>query len=193
MSDPALLNDAQRVRPVAGANEQLLPVAKVLTPAIPRLRRGITVSVRGSTSLALLLAAGPSSAGLWVAVVGLPAVGVVAAAEAGIVLERLALVDVAARDVAAAAAVAIDGAEVVVVGGGIRSADARRLAARTRERGAVLVALDWPERADLRLVLDRWAWSGLGVGHGHLTNRRAVVSIGGREAGGRDRTAELSW
>ena len=96
---PPLSDIGQRVRPVAGAAEQLLPVAPVLVPAISRLRRGITVSVRGSTSIALLLAAGPSSAGLWVALVGLPAVGVMAAAEAGIDLERLALIDVAARDV----------------------------------------------------------------------------------------------
>ena len=46
----------------------------------------------GSTSLALQLVAAASAAGSWVAAVGVPALGAVAAAEAGVVLERLALV-----------------------------------------------------------------------------------------------------
>src|SRR6266545_3058440 len=85
---------AQRVRPVTLAGEQLLPVPRALEPLLPDrgLRRGGTMAVDGSLALALALVAGASAAGSWVVAVGLPDLGVVAAAEAGIVLERLALV-----------------------------------------------------------------------------------------------------
>src|SRR5438067_1099081 len=54
----AVHDAALRARPVAGAEERVLPVAAVLSPVVTRLRRGITVSVSGATSLALALAAG---------------------------------------------------------------------------------------------------------------------------------------
>ena len=91
---------AERVRPVTLAREQRLPVLGPLEPLLPDggLRRGITVSVGsapgigGATSLALALAAGPSISGSWVAAVGVPSLGLAAAAELGIDLERFVLV-----------------------------------------------------------------------------------------------------
>src|SRR5262245_33124939 len=60
VGEPATVLEQQRLataalhaRPVAGADEQVLPVAAVLTSAVPRLRRGITVAVAGSTALAV--------------------------------------------------------------------------------------------------------------------------------------------
>src|SRR4029453_14259220 len=71
------------------ADERLLPVVPVLQPLLPGhgLRRGTTVAVAGSAALALALVAGASAAGSWVAAVGLPDLGIVAAAEAGVALE----------------------------------------------------------------------------------------------------------
>src|SRR5207302_7365787 len=78
-------------RPVSLARERTLPVLPALAELLPEggLRRGSTVTVLGdATSLALALLAGPSQAGSWCAAVGLPSLGLVAAAEVGIVLER---------------------------------------------------------------------------------------------------------
>ena len=83
---------ADRVRPV-------LPELRELFGG-QGLRRGSTVAVStgpsvwpaGGSSLVLALLAEASRAGSWCAVVGLPTFGAVAAAEAGIALDRLALV-----------------------------------------------------------------------------------------------------
>ena len=75
----------------------MLPPSRPLLPG-GGLRRGATVSVTaaagvgGATSLALALVAEASRAGSWVAAVGLPSLGLVAADELGVALERLVLV-----------------------------------------------------------------------------------------------------
>ena len=73
------------------AGERLLPLVPALAATFPAagLRRGATVVVdagadaQGAVSLALALAAGASAAGSWCAVVGVPDLGPVAAAELG--------------------------------------------------------------------------------------------------------------
>jgi hypothetical protein len=84
----------------------------------------------------------------------------------------------------------LDAVDVVLVRPPPRlpAAQARRLAARARERGAVLVPLGpWSEPADLRLAVTASAWLGLGQGHGHLLARQAEVTIAGRGAAARER------
>src|SRR2546423_8233958 len=62
---------AARARPVALAREHVLPVLEPLLPLLPDgLRRGGTVAVGDSTSLALALLAGPRGPGAWAAAVG---------------------------------------------------------------------------------------------------------------------------
>ena len=67
----------ERVTPMALAREQTLPVLGPLAPLFPEgaLRRGSIVGIQGSgaTSLAMAVAAGPSTSGAWTAVVGDPA------------------------------------------------------------------------------------------------------------------------
>jgi hypothetical protein len=183
------------VRPVALAEERLLPVVPRLEPLLVGggLRRGSTVSVVGSTSLALLLAAGPSTAGSWTAAVGLPALGMVAAAEAGLVLERVALVADPGEQWATVAAALLDAVDVVLVRPSrrLRHADARRLAARARERGSVLVPLAPWDGADVTLSVAGGVWHGVGQGEGHLTGRQVEVVAGGRGAAARERRATL--
>ncbi len=152
--------------------------------------------MRGSVALALALVAGASAAGSWVAAAGLPDLGVVAAAEAGIVLERFALVPaIRSRVWATVVAVLLDTVDVVLVRppAGLPAGHALRLAARARERGAVLVALGhgWGEPVDLRLALMASRWDGLGQGHGRLAARRVQVEAGGRGASVRERRAWL--
>jgi hypothetical protein len=189
---------AQRVRPVTLAGEQLLPVPRALEPLLPDrgLRRGGTVAVDGSLALALALVAGASAAGSWVVAVGLPDLGVVAAAEAGIVLERLALVPKAGPAAwGAVVAALLDAIDVVLVRPPARlsAAVARRLAARARERRSVLlpVGAGWPIPPDLRLAVTASQWEGLGQGYGRLEARKVEVAAAGRGAAVLERRAKL--
>jgi hypothetical protein len=157
------------------------------------LRRGSVVAVQGSTSLLLALLSTASAAGSWTAVVGRPDLGLLAAAEAGVMVERLALVPRPGAELAAVAAALLDGIELVAVAGVERLsiAETRRLASRVRQRGAVLLPLgDWPG-ADVRLHGERVEWSGLGMGHGRLRSMRVTAQATGRGAAARGRTAEV--
>ena len=180
------------------ADERLLPVVPALRPLLPNqgLRRGTTVAVGRSAALALALVAGASAAGSWVAAVGLPDLGIVAAAETGVTLERLALVpSPGPRAWPTVVAALLDAIDVVLVRSppGLPPAQARRLAARARERGAVLVPLGpWSEPADLRLAVTASAWHGLGQGHGTLRARQVEVAVTGRGPATRERRA-LLW
>jgi hypothetical protein len=180
-------------RPVSLAGEQVLPVLPALQDLLPGgvLRRGSTVAVVGSTSLALALVAAPSASGSWCAAVGMPSLGLAAVAELGVTLEHLALVGDPGESWPSVVAALLDALDVVVVRppGPVRGTHVRRLAARARERGAVLVpACSW-EGADVCLGVTRSEWHGLGAGHGHLRSRRLEVASRGRGAAARPRQA----
>jgi hypothetical protein len=187
----------QRVQPVSLADEQLLSVPRALEPLLSgrALRRGSTVVVQGSVALALALVARASAGGSWVAVVGLPELGVAAAEEAGIVLERLALVPEPDLSWAMTVAALLDAIDVVLVRppSRVSGGEARRLAVRARERRAVLLPLGgtWPGPADLRLAITASRWEGLGQGHGRLEARRVEVVADGRGAATKERRAVL--
>jgi hypothetical protein len=76
----------EHVRPTTLAGQHLLPVLPALGALLPEggLRRGITVTVGEGTALALALAAGPSAAGSWVAVVGMDSLGLASVVGGGI-------------------------------------------------------------------------------------------------------------
>ena len=130
------------------------------------------------------LLAEASKAGSWCAVVGLPALGAVAAADTGIVLERLALVPNPGPEWATVAAALIDGVDVVVIAapGTVSASIASRLAARARQRGSVLVPYGRWEGADITLRVTRGRWDGLGDGHGRLRRREVTIVAQGRGA-----------
>ena len=184
-------------RPVSLARERTLPVLPALAGLLPEggLRRGSTVAVSGATSLALALAAGPSQAGSWCAAVGLPSLGLVAAAEVGVVLERFPLVARPGDEWPAVVAALVDAVDVVLVclPRHVRSGDARRLMAKARDRGAVLITTGKSTAlaADVRLSVASCAWEGLGSGHGRLRARRMDVVATGRGAAARERRVSL--
>jgi hypothetical protein len=198
---PPLEELAGQARPVAMAGERVLPVLGPLVPLFPDggLRRGTVVAVTGSTSLALALLAGVSAAGSWCAAVGLSSLGIVAAQELGVVLERFPLVASPpnGEEWAWAVAALLDAVDVVVArppaGRPVRDTHTRRLAARARERSAVLIVADggWPGGADVRLTVTGAAWEGMGDGHGHLRARRVEVVASGRGAAARERRVSL--
>jgi hypothetical protein len=184
------------------AGERTLPVLEALAPLLPEraLKRGTTATVVGSggaTSLALALVAAGSAAGSWVAAVGLPALGLAGAGEVGVALERLVLVaEPSPREWATVVAALVDAVDLVLVRPShrVKPADVRRLAARARERGSVLVQAGGRsgfEGADLRLAVTASAWEGLGMGHGHLQARRLEVEVSGRRELSRPRHVAL--
>ena len=200
----------ERAQPVALAGERLLPVLPALRPLLPAggLRRGSVVTVgaagaagAGATSLALSLLAAASAEGSWGAAVGLPALGLAAAAELGVVLERFPLVASPGPEPggpggwAWVVAALLDACDVVLARPvrGLRAADARRLTARVRERAGVLVVVGdgWSEPAEIRLTVVSSTWEGVGRGHGRLRARRVEVVAGGRGAAARERRVAL--
>jgi hypothetical protein len=132
-------------------------------------------------------------------VVGCPALGLLAAAEAGIVLERLVLVPDPGPRWPVVVAALVDALDVVAVRPPVRGAATgtagapRRLTARARERGCVLVPVGegW-EGADLRLAAAERSFHGLGQGHGHLRGTRLLVRVSGRGAATRARSGWLT-
>lgn len=172
-----------------------LPVFPALAGLLPEgaLRRGASLVVTGSTSLLLALVARASQEGSWTAVVGLPAVGLLAAQQAGVVLDRLALVPRPGPDAPTVLAALLDGVDLVVVGddAALVDSDRRRLTARARERGTVLLSTtSWPG-AHVVLTAEPVEWTGLGTGHGHLHRHRLAVTRGGRGSAGRGGRAEV--
>lgn len=179
------------------ARASVLPVHDELAGLFPwgGLRRGGTVAVHGSTALLLALLAEATAAGSWAAVVGLPDLGVLAAGEYGVALERLALVRDPGRRASAVVAALLDGVDLVAVARTdartMSEAHARRLSARARYRGAVLLAFgSWPG-ADLELRCARADWTGLEAGYGYLRQREVVVTATGRGAAARPARANL--
>ncbi|GAA1734273.1 hypothetical protein GCM10009809_31960 [Isoptericola hypogeus] len=168
---------------------RVLPVHPALAALLPGggLAAGALLAVHGSTTLLLALLASASRSGAWVAFVGAPAVGMLAAADAGIALGRTVLVPDPGPDAPAVLAALLDGMDVVVVGPGaaLTDGDRRRLAARTRERGAVLVAqAAWPG-AHVTLDARGGTWSGVDHGAGWLRRRTLSVLRTGRGAAAR--------
>lgn len=149
-----------------------------LAPVL-RLRAGAAYSV-DSTTLTLALMAGPSGAGAWCGVVGIDDLGLEAAAQWGVDLERTVLVPDPGEQWVEAVAALVDIADLVVLRsprGRIAPSLAERLAARLRERSAALVVQgEWP-RCAARLRLAEVSWSGVGRGEGLLRARRAVVEV----------------
>jgi hypothetical protein len=183
-------------RPDPADRHRLLPVPPALTGLLPHrgLRRGSTVAVTigqpargGGTSLVLGLLAEASRSGSWCAVVGVPTLGAVAAADLGIALDRLALVPHPGPEWATVVAALIDGVDIVVIAvpETVSASVTDRLAARARQRGSVLVPYgDWAG-ADVTLRVVRGVWEGLGQGRGRLRRREVTIAARGRGAAAR--------
>jgi hypothetical protein len=175
--------------------EGVLPVLPALRELLPSgaLARGSVVATGDWGLLSLALAAGASAAGAWCAIAGVPAVGVRAAADAGLDPGRLVLIADPGRNWPQVVASLLDGFDIVL----LRLAEPppaqlrRKLEAAARRYGSVLlVAGDWPG-AQARLLVAEEEWTGIGAGHGRLRARRARVIASGRGAGERPRSCWL--
>jgi hypothetical protein len=170
------------------ATRPVIPVLPELAGLLPDggLRRGSTVTVQGSTALVLALLAAATQQS-WAAIVGMPDLGVLAAAELGVVTERLALVPHPSAQAAEVIAALLDGIGVVAVvtdqvlpAGNAGATLGRRLSTRARNRESVLIPVgSWPA-ADLQMRCTAIRWDGVGRGYGHLVGREIDVLVHGR-------------
>jgi hypothetical protein len=175
--------------------EAVLAVHAPLAASLPSggLRRGSTVAVLGSTSVLLALLGAVSAEGWWAAAVGMPDLGLLAAAERGVVLDRVALVPWPGAALGPVVATCLDGMDLVAVAPeGVSGALARRLSARARQRGAVLLTVGaWPG-AEVELRCAPSGWAGLDGGHGYLRSWRVDLHVTGRGAAARPVRVELA-
>lgn len=171
-----------------------IPTHPAIASLLPRgaLQQGAAYSVEQSAALVMTLLAGPSAAGSWCGVVGMPDFGVEAAARFGIDLERLVLVPRPGDLWLSVTATVADVMDVVVVKPPKRASDGEvaRLAARLRQRGTTLIVLGaWPQ-TEAMLSLSESSWEGIGDGHGYLAARQATVTVSSR-LGGAPRSARV--
>ncbi|MFF2088815.1 hypothetical protein ACFVVM_33955 [Nocardia sp. NPDC058176] len=152
----------------------MLPVPAPLADLLPDggLPKGAVIAYSGAHSLLTGLLAEVTAHGGHAAVIGLPRLGLLAAAEMGAQLSRLAVIADPGPDPAEVAAVLLDGLDLVVLGLGglaVPPARCRVLAARARNRGATLVVAggEWTNPA-LRLDSRVTGYRGLGRGRGRL-------------------------
>ncbi|MBO3102983.1 hypothetical protein [Cellulomonas fengjieae] len=171
-----------------------MAVPPPLAPILPEgLRRGGTTVVTGSTSLVLAMLAHACAGGAWAAVVGQPTMGLLAAAQAGVSLERLAVVPRPGLDAPTVVAALLDGVDVVVVGPvALTDADRRKLSARARDRGSVLLStVDWPG-AGVVLTVESGRWTGVDAGEGRLRTHQLRLVRTGRGSAAVPRSLDLT-
>lgn len=174
------------------ARERRLPIHPVLAPSFASgLVRGQTVVCAGSASVscALALLVAPTQQGSWAGVVGVPTLGVVAAADLGVALERTVFVDGsldAHGDPANVLGALVDGVDLVVTSDTflttLSPSLVRRFTTRLQSRGAVCIVVGDSRAvsADVRIATRIGEWSGIGHGHGHVRARRVTISVDGR-------------
>jgi len=213
-ADRSLAFLAERARAGVPSSARLVPVVPALGALLPdgALRRGQTVVVSGAgarggaggasraggapegvaagaVSLMLALLAGPTAAGAWATVLGVPGLGATAARDLGVHLAHLVLVPDPGLLWPELAATLIDGVDIVAVRPTTPPSPvvARRMAARARDRRTVLIVLPgrsaWPEPPDVCLTVGPCRWEGIESGAGHLGRREVVVTTTGRRAG----------
>jgi len=199
-----LRDAAVRARPLLLAGDRAVPLAGELRELVPggAVVRGSVLGVRGepgagSTTLTFELAAALTATGEWAAAVDLDGtLGARAAEEAGVALERFAVVRrVPPTRWATVVAALLDGVSLVIadVPRGVSLGDARRLVARARERDAVLVVQGsaWPGEVAFTVHAASSVWVELSDA-GALTERRMHVRVEGRGAASRPRSALLA-
>ncbi|MDQ0725030.1 hypothetical protein [Microbacterium sp. W4I20] len=163
----------------------LLPLDPAFAALLPEegLQTGTSYTVSPSPSLVLALLSAASQKGHWCAVVGMPTLGVEAAAAFGIDLSRLILVPEPGERWLAATSALAEVIPLIVVhpGSRARDADVSRLSARLRDRGCTLLVTEstgtdrWPQsEGSIRLHDPRW--HGLGAGWGLLSDCTVTVT-----------------
>jgi hypothetical protein len=180
------VRSARDIAPGSGvlSDADLLPVLPALRDLLPlgALQRGSVVATGNWSMLCLALAAGPVASGAWCAAAGIADFGVAAAADAGLDPTRLLLVPDLGPNWPQVVASLLDGCDLVLLRPPDRPSAQirRRLEAAVRRYGAVLLVVGSWEGAQVRLRITSQAWTGIGMGHGRLRERKVQVLADGR-------------
>jgi hypothetical protein len=183
------------------AGEDLVPLLLPLQQAlgVDGLRRGNTVLIggeegSGTTSLALALIAKATTDGMWCSIVGPPDLGMVAAVELGVDLERLVVVASPRTRAATAIGALVEGCDVVLLRLPLAMSrtEMLRLGARARQRRVLVVLLSdprsravaWPEAPDITVQIRSSVFSGIESGSGRIAGRRVEIETVHRRSGG---------
>ncbi|MFD8249703.1 hypothetical protein [Nocardia sp. NPDC059691] len=167
-------------------SSRVLSIAGGLGDALPEggLPRGAVIACTGCKGPLLGMLAAATAAGEWTAVVGLPSLGLLAVAEMGGDLSRVAHIAAPGPDPLEVAAVLLDGVPMIVfdAAGGASPSRMRALLARVRRNDAVLIvtSTNWT-RPDLEIRSDLADYTGLGRGRGRLRAVSYEISVRGRE------------
>jgi len=167
--------------------ESRLPLPQWLTGLLPApLPRGTVAVLSGARSLLLSMVAAVTAAGGNAAIIGQPDIGLLAAAEMGADLSRVAVIPDPGTDPVEVAAVLVDGMDLVVLGLGGRRVPptrARAVVARARSKGCTLLVTggDWqgaPTRLAARVcgyeITPHWGTPA--PGFGRISGVRLQVS-----------------
>lgn len=169
-------------------SQSLLSIPDSLVETLPAgLPRGVVGVLTGARSLALNMAAAVTAAGGHVAIVGQPDAGLLAAAEMGADLGRLASIPHPGADPVEVVAVLMDGMDLVVLnlaGRSVTPGRARAVTARAQQRGCTLLVTngDWPG-AQIRLdarVCGYEMTGGLLPGAGRISRVRLSMRARGK-------------
>lgn len=168
-------------------SQSLLAVPDSLAGLFPAgLPRGTVAVLSGARSLPVGMAAAVTATGGHVAVVGLPDFGLLAAAEMGADLSRLAVIPQPGSDPVEVAAVLMDGMDLVVLGLGGRNVPptrSRAVVARARQRGCTLLVTggQWQGASPMRMHARVCGYDITGtVGRGRIGRVRVSVRTRGR-------------
>ena len=121
------------------------------------------------------------AAGSWLALVDTPNIGLDAASELGVPLQRV--VRVSSHDWPSTMPAAMDGFDLILTSvPPLRRAAATMLSSRIRQRGAVVIVIGEPGDLGCDGIIEtsQPMGEGLGMGHGRLCRRRLKVRSHGR-------------
>lgn len=172
------------------ARPPVLEIDETFATALPyaALKRGSTVSVTGlqTTSLILSLCASATRNG-WAAIVGMPAL--IPAAAEDVDLSRLALVPHPGKDLLEVVSALIDAIDLVVCMPKLKPQDVKRLVARAKQRGNILV-LPGTDDADVVFKGEHTIFDGVERGHGRILGATTQVRVMGRRV---NKQTVASW
>lgn len=181
----------------APVRREVLPVPAALAELLPDggLPKGAVVAYAGANALLSGVLASVTGAGGHAAVVGMPGLGLLATAEMGAQLSRLAVIPDPGPDPIEVAAVLLDGLDLVLLdlrGATAAPARCRVLAARARTHAATLLVTGgrWDNPA-LRLDTRVTGYAGLGVGRGLLRSVCLDVRVRSRSGPARHGRLDL--
>lgn len=184
------------VRPATQGETESIPVAEHLRALFDGrgLVRGRIVWCAGDAamSLGLQVVARATQEGSWLAVIGLDDLGLQAAFEHGVALDRTVVVGPmrTPREWISAVGAAVEGFALVLLGvpRGVTAGDAQRLATRIQARRAVAVCVDCSRTSKVASVFSpdvvvhtaTTEWHGIEHGAGHVRSRDLEVEVSGR-------------